>query len=130
MADHGAKVYDHFYRCLIVQHILQHIRRRALNNASIGRIQQETRGPRFKPEKDSWHIFLDSLSVLCDYKTGGESVTAIAAERNYQSKSNKTFWILVNGQQPESETASRASSHLTALLGSLHQITQGGKANE
>ena len=130
MAEHGANVYDHFYRCLIVQYILQHIRRCALSNDSIGSSQQETGGPHFKKEKESWHVFLDSLSILCDHKTGGQTVTAIAAERDCQFKGNMTFWILVNGQQPWSETAHRASSHLTALLGSLHQIPQSGQVNE
>lgn len=130
MADHGANVYDHFYRCLIVQHILQHIRRHALSNAFISRGQRETRGPQFKKKKDDWHTFLDSLSILCDHKTGGETVTSVAAERDCKIQGKTTFWILINGRRPMSETALRASDHLNGLMEKLHQIARSGQVDE
>ncbi len=129
-ADHGASVYDHFYRCLTVQHVLQHIRRYALSNAYISRGEKKTRGPHFKKEEDCWHIFLDSLSILCDHKTGGQTVTSIAAELDHGNNGKRTFWILVNRQHPESETALRASDHLNGLMERLHQSARGVQANE
>lgn len=130
MADRSADVYDHFYRCLTVQHVLQHIRRNAVRNGYISRREQKTRKPHFKKEENLWHIFLDSLSILCDHKTGGETVTSIAAELDRANEGKTTFWILVNRQHSESKSTLRASDHLKDLMDRLHVSACAVQADE
>lgn len=76
-----------------------------------------------KRKRSSWQIFLDSLSTLCDHKSGGETVTAIVVERGLPGASSATFWIATNNQRPRQTKTVRARDHLDYILQELQRIT-------
>ncbi|CZT15360.1 uncharacterized protein RCC_01223 [Ramularia collo-cygni] len=69
-----------------------------------------------KPEAVPWHQFLDELCHLCQFRRGGEDITAIAVERT--KKGHRIFWIATNsGMKPESDARKIArKEHLAWIL--------------
>lgn len=123
MSYEFGEVYDRFYRTLLVQNILQHAKRNTEENSgSRGTRRQNSERPPSN-QKPTWHTFLDSLSVLCDHKHGGETTTAIAVQWNPGSQSSVTFWVSVNQQRPNSTVAANARNHLQYLLQTLECAT-------
>lgn len=69
-------------------------------------------------EIKTWRCLLDELSWLCDYKTGGRSVTSIAAEATV---SGSIFWFASNGT-----AQSRVKNQLKWILQELGSIKTTG----
>lgn len=63
---------------------------------------------RIVPRSRAWHRFLDDLCLLCDFDTGGKSVTSIAAQ---DARDYLVFWITANDGPKD-----RAVEHLRWLL--------------
>lgn len=61
-----------------------------------------------------WRNFLDQLSWLCDAEAGGDTVTAIAAQRTVE---RACFWIAANSQ-----SRYNAREHLIWLFDQLCQL--------
>jgi hypothetical protein len=61
-----------------------------------------------------WRNFLDQLSFLCDSKRGGDTVTAIAAQRTVE---HTVFWLASN-----SNTGSKAKKHVEWILSRLNSL--------
>ena len=119
MSSEFGEIYDRFYRTLLVQKILQYAKRDTEESSrSRGARRQKSERPP-SSRKPTWHTFLDSLSVLCDHKNGGETTTAIAAQCNSGSQSSVTFWVSVNQQRPKNTVATNARNHLQYLLPTL-----------
>ena len=68
-----------------------------------------------------WHLFLDQLSWLCDYKTSGKTVASVAAE---SETSGTTFYLSSN-----SASVSKATKHLKWVLGEIKIFVAGPGAN-
>jgi len=130
MSNPGGDVYEQFYRSLVVQHTLQHVRRHALSNASISLGRRNIQTSSFKKDKNVWHVFLDNLCILCDHKTGGLTVTAVAAERDLDVKSRTTLWVFVNGQRARSKIALRVEDHLHSLIKLLSRTTRNEQGSQ
>lgn len=125
-----AETYTRFYRCLVVQHILQHVRNHARTKSFEAGDQCDIAGKPPKKQRTPWQIFLDSLSILCDHENGGETVAAIAVESGFSTGDNATFWIVVNHERPKKSTSVRARDHLLDILQKLQQVTRREKATE
>ena len=61
-----------------------------------------------------WRNFLDQLSFLCDAKKGGDTVTAIAAQRTVE---HTVFWLASN-----SNAGSKAKNHIEWILSRLNSL--------
>ena len=61
-----------------------------------------------------WRNFLDQLSWLCDSETGGDTVTAVAAQKTVD---HSCFWVTAN-----STSRHKARKHLTWLFEQLNQL--------
>jgi hypothetical protein len=61
-----------------------------------------------------WCRFLDQLSWMCDYKRGGDTVSAIAAE---ETTNGPTFWLAANKNSEK-----KAKPHLEWILGQLESL--------
>lgn len=59
--------------------------------------------------------------MLCDFETGGETVTSIAVE---DASPNAIFWITVNNKGSGSTTSYRAASHLASTIQALKDIAK------
>lgn len=68
-------------------------------------------------EATLWRNFLDQLAFLCDSEKGGDTVTAIAVQKNAE---HPIFWLATNSSKPNKRT--KARDHLTLVLGLLEQI--------
>ncbi|RVX73268.1 hypothetical protein B0A52_02910 [Exophiala mesophila] len=64
-----------------------------------------------------WRDFLDQLAYLCDFEKGGDTVTAIAVQRNAEYP---IFWLATNCPRPKTRT--KARKHLSLVLGLLDEI--------
>lgn len=118
---------EQFYRCLLVQHVLQYVRRHAQQTSFSKRISRDAARYSFKTTRTTWHKFLDGLSLLCDHAKGGETVTAIAVEKSALIGSCATFWIAVNEHSYDAPAGVRAYGHLSYLLRNLDQIARDGR---
>ncbi|KAK5710311.1 hypothetical protein LTS12_028004, partial [Elasticomyces elasticus] len=130
MTDVVTETYERFYNSLLVQHILQHVRRHTEKKNHVLRNQRETDRKPSKPKRTTWQMFLDSLSVLCDHENGGETVAAIAVERTPRIKPDVTFWIAVNQRSRKGSPALHARDHLVYLLQGLKRITLQNEPGE
>lgn len=76
-----------------------------------------------QPVVVSWHRFLDELCHLCQFKRGGDDITAMAAQ---QRQNGTVFWIATNtGIEPESdEKRQNRRRHLTWIVRTIS--TQNG----
>lgn len=61
-----------------------------------------------------WRSFLDQLSFLCDAKKGGDTVTAIAAQRTVE---HTVFWLASN-----SNARRKAKNHVEWILSRLNNL--------
>jgi hypothetical protein len=61
-----------------------------------------------------WCKFLDQLSWMCDYKQGGDTVSAIGVE---ETTDGPTFWLAAN-KNPKT----KAQPHLEWILGQLESL--------
>jgi hypothetical protein len=106
------------------------VRRDAKTKSFGDRGQRETVGKPSKKQRTSWQTFVDSLSILCDHGKGGETVAAIAVEKESAPGGNATFWIVVNHEKPKRSPDLRARDHLIEILQKLQQTTRKGEAVE
>lgn len=130
MADEFNETYEKFYRSLLVQHILQHVRRHAEKTSPNQRNQRRIVEKPHKRVRTTWQTFLDSLSLLCDHESGGETTTAIAVQCDPRTQTNVTFWIRVNQSKRNSSIAVYARDHLVYLLQKLEQTTRRVESDE
>ena len=104
--DATQRLLHRFYEPLILLRILDPTRG-----------EQSTR-PTSEPKEQSleekWHKFLDQLSWVCDSETGGDTVSAIAAQK---TPGGPVFWLAAN-----SNPASKALPHLRWVLKQLESI--------
>lgn len=80
---------------------------------------------RIVPRSRAWHRFIDDLCLLCDFHTGGKSVTSIAVE---DAHDHLVFWITANGGPKD-----QAVNHLRWLLSMLSEpsdISMNSKADQ
>src|SRR5665213_3081881 len=68
-----------------------------------------------------WHVFLDHLAWLCDYKTGGKTVASIAAEKVVRGSK---FWLASNAN-----CVSLAVKHLKWVLRELQSLAINTDSN-
>lgn len=68
-------------------------------------------------EATLWRNFLDQLAFLCDSEKGGDTVTAIAVQKNAE---HPIFWLATNSSK--SNKRIKAQDHLILVLGLLEQI--------
>lgn len=66
------------------------------------------------PTVNPWHCFLDDLSFLLDYQSGGKTVTSIAAENH---KGSPIFWVSTTQSD-----ARKSLDHMKWILGLLRDI--------
>ncbi|KIV94910.1 hypothetical protein PV10_02631 [Exophiala mesophila] len=71
----------------------------------------------FNEQATLWRDFLDQLAYLCDFEKGGDTVTAIAVQRNAEYP---IFWLATNCPRPRTRT--KARKHLSRVLGLLDEI--------
>jgi hypothetical protein len=103
--DPAARLLHRFYEPLVLLQVLDPTRG-AQNIHSFPDSKSDT-------SQDLRRKFLDQLSWTCDYKRGGESVSAIAAEANPRGT---VFWLAAN-----TDSRGRVLSHLTWILEQLEQ---------
>jgi hypothetical protein len=63
-----------------------------------------------------WHKFLDQISWLCDYESGGKTVSAIAVQATPQGP---TYWLSTN-----SDPTTKALPHLEWVLRRLANLRE------
>ena len=61
-----------------------------------------------------WHLFLDNLSWLCDYRPGGKTVASIAAEK---TDAGSKFWLATNASG-----ISMVKKHLNCVLQEVQSL--------
>jgi hypothetical protein len=92
------------------------------------RILEPTRGSRkhdmpLESTDDSYqmscHRFLDNLSLLCDYRTGGRTVSSIAVEETPQGP---IFWLAAN-ESPDK----KLKDHLERILQQLESLVSSAQ---
>ena len=103
--DPTARLLHRFYEPLVLLEVLDPTRG-AQNAHSFPDSKSDT-------SQDLRRKFLDQLSWTCDYKRGGESVSAIAAEANPRGT---VFWLAAN-----TDSRGRVLSHLKWILEQLEQ---------
>ncbi|KAK4496860.1 hypothetical protein PRZ48_011309 [Zasmidium cellare] len=76
-----------------------------------------TSQPREKLANDgykTWRRYLDNLSYLCDFKSGGKTVVSLYAQ---DAANDTVFWLATN--HPGGETKNRMRNHLVFILNEL-----------
>ena len=121
MSTESAETYIKLYRCLVVQGLLQRARKSAEDKGTKGMHQRNRVMKLPKMARNKWHVFLDSLSMLCDFKPGGETVSSIGVE---DASPGAVFWITVNARTNNGTTSPRAASHLTYTIQALQEIAK------
>ena len=71
--------------------------------------------------QNQWHVFLDQLSLLCDYKPGGKTVASIAGE---QITEGSKFWLATNASH-----YLKAKGHLKWILKELQDLVIDIRSN-
>ena len=80
-----------------------------LNPVRADRHHLELVGPGFRQRKHDWHRFLDYLSMLADYESGGNTISSIAVQ-NMELERPK-YWMVTHSDREE-----RASAHIKWIL--------------
>jgi len=112
--DHGesvnSKLLRRFYEPLILLSVLDPTRGAQRPDLITDRGLQG----RQKLWRNFWRNFLDQLSFLCDAKKGGDTVTAIAAQRTVE---HTVFWLASN-----SNARFKAKNHVEWILSRLNDL--------
>lgn len=87
---------------------------------SAQRSQSHARRMLFGAEQ-KWCCLLDEISWLCDYQTGGKSVTSVAVQG---TATGNVFWFASN-----KETRTLVKNHLRWILGELQSMAANGTVN-
>lgn len=96
-------------RTLFITAMAQYVRKelhKAVTSQPIKKLQHDHNRP--------WRRYLDELSYVCDFKKSGESISAVAAERDLE-KNN--FWLVTNCVNDNVTDSMR--KHLCYVLGLL-----------
>ena len=105
-SKHERDVIQEFNECIV---LLSMLGPSISSQSQRSAIETDTQEP-----ENRWHMFLDQLSWLCDYKTAGKTVASIAVTAE---PSGTVFCLASN-----SDSVSTASKHLKWLLGEIQNF--------